>query len=376
MIYWDHNATTPLNAQVAELLQRRMDAAQVGNASSVHQAGRQVRHRMEGARERVAAILGCERKEIVFTASGTDGNALCVKGAWFGRRERARSRIVTSAIEHPAVMAACEQLERHGAVVTRVKPDSRCVVDAASALGDDVALCSVMWVNNETGVVQPVRELAAECRRRGIVFHTDAVQAAGKLAVNTREVDADLITIAAHKFGGPAGVGACVVRNGVPLEALAPGHQENGRRGGTQNVPYIEALALALEVAAGGVDAYREKVGALRDEFERRVLARVSAARVNGAGAPRVANTSSVTFEGADGEAILISLDLAGVCVSTGAACASGSLTPSHVLLAMGLSSAQLHGTLRFSLGSETTVDDVERVVSLLERSVPDARRS
>lgn len=378
MIYWDHNATTPLRSEVADLLKRRLDAALVGNASSVHQAGRPVRQRMQAARAKVAELLGVESKEIVFTGSGTDGDALCLKGAFFARKEPRRNRIVISAIEHPAVLLAATQLEKHGAVVTRVRPDASGVVTVegiVGALGDDVAICSLMWANNETGVLQPVRDVARECHQRGVLFHTDAVQAAGKVPVSTRECDADLITLSAHKFGGPPGVGACVIRKGVSVEALAPGHQENGLRGGTQNVGYMEAFALALELAVSEVDAKAPKLAALRDLFEAQVLERIPGARVNGAGVPRVPNTSNVTFDRADGEALLIALDLAGICVSTGAACASGSLSPSHVLTAMGLTSEQSHNSLRFSLGSESTEADVEQVLAALARAVEGVRR-
>jgi cysteine desulfurase len=242
------------------------------------------------------------------------------------------------------------------------------------ALTPETMLCSLMWANNETGVVQPVRELSRVCRQRGILFHTDAVQAVGKLPASLREVDADLLALSAHKFGGPPGVGVLVVRRGVELQALTPGHQEAGLRGGTQNVPYAEALALALTLATEEQPAWTERLAALRDTFEREVRGRLDGVTVNGAGAPRVPNTSNLTFAGADGEALLIALDLEGICVSSGAACASGTLTPSHVLRAMGLPPEQAHGSLRFSLGPGTTEAEVERVVRALEEHVPRAR--
>jgi cysteine desulfurase len=242
------------------------------------------------------------------------------------------------------------------------------------ALTPETALCSLMWANNETGVVQPVAEVARTCRQRGILFHTDAVQVAGKLPLSLREVDADLLALSAHKFGGPAGAGALVVRKGVDVQALTPGHQEAGRRGGTQNVPYAEALALALELAQAEQEASSARVGVLRDTFEREVLASLSDVTVNGAGAPRVPNTSNLHLHGADGEALLIALDLEGICVSSGAACASGTLTPSHVLTSMGLTPAQAHASLRFSLGPGATEAEVERVVAALRTHVPRAR--
>jgi cysteine desulfurase len=324
----------------------------------------------------VARVLGCEPKEVCFTGSGSEADALALKGTWLAHKEPKRRRVVTSTLEHPAVLAALKQLEALGAEVVRVRPgrDGRVPLEALlDALTPETLLCSLMWANNETGVVQPAAELSRVCRQRGILFHTDAVQAVGKLPTNLREVDADLLALSAHKFGGPAGAGVLVVRKGVEMQALTPGHQEAGLRGGTQNIPYAEALALALELAHEEQPAHAARVRALRDTFEREVLARIPDVTVNGEGA-RVANTSNLCFHGADGEALLIALDLEGICVSSGAACASGTLTPSHVLLAMGLTPAQAHGSLRFSLGPETTEAVVARVVEALGTHVPRAR--
>lgn len=381
MIYWDHNASAPLRPEVARLLAAAFQDAPAhpGNASSVHQAGRDARARLDAARARVARRLGCEPKEICFTASGSEGAALALKGAFLARKEPRRRKVVTSRIEHPAVLSAAAQLKGLGAEVVELGCGSDGRVraeDALAALGPDVAVCSLMWANNETGVVQPVAEVARACRQWGIVFHTDAVQAVGKVPVSLREVDADLLSFSAHKFGGPAGVGALVIRRGVDVQALVPGHQEWGRRGGTQNVPYVEALALALDLACEDLEATGARVAALRDRFEQRVLAEIPSVRVNGGDAPRVPNTSNLHFSGADGEALLIALDLAGVCASSGAACASGSLSPSHVLLAMGLSSAEAFGSLRFSLGSGATEAEVDRVVEVLREQVPRAREA
>ncbi|HLL02776.1 MAG TPA: cysteine desulfurase family protein [Myxococcaceae bacterium] len=377
MIYWDHNAAAPMRPEVAQALARALTEGGWGNPSSVHRAGREARGRLDAARARVARVLGCEPKEVCFTGSGSEANALALKGAFHARREPGRRRIVTSAIEHPSVLAAVAQLEKQGVEVVRVKPgaDGRVRPEAVlDALTAATALCSLIWANNETGVVQPVAEVARACRQRGILFHTDAVQVAGKLPLSLREVDADLLALSAYKFGGPVGAGALVVRKGVDVEALTPGHQEAGRRGGTQNVAYAEALALALERASADQEASCARVGALRDAFEREVLARIADVTVNGGGVSRVPNTSNLHFHGADGEALLIALDLEGICVSSGSACASGTLTPSHVLTAMGLTPAQAHGSLRFSLGASTTAAEVERVVQALCTHVPRSR--
>ncbi|WNG38276.1 cysteine desulfurase [Archangium violaceum] len=377
MIYWDHNAAAPVRPEVATLLSRAFSEGGWGNASSVHRSGREARGRLDAARARVARVLGCEPKEVCFTSSGSESDALALKGAWLARKEPRRRRVVTSTIEHPAVLAALKQLEAQGAEVVRVGPgrNGQVALEAMlEALTPETVLCSLMWANNETGVVQPVAELSRACRQRGILFHTDAVQAAGKLPTHLREVDADLLTLSAHKFGGPAGAGVLVVRKGVEVQALTPGHQEAGLRGGTQNVPYAEALALALELAHEEQPTHAARVQTLRDTFEHEVRSRLADVTVNGEGALRVPNTSNLCFHGADGEALLIALDLEGICVSSGAACASGTLTPSHVLLAMGLTPAQAHGALRFSLGPTTTEAEVLRVVEALTTHVPRAR--
>jgi cysteine desulfurase len=378
VIYLDHNATTPMLPEVAEHLARAFRAAveTPGNPSSVHQGGRRARSRLDAARARAAEVLGCQPKEICFTASGSEADALALKGAWAARRDLRRT-VVVSAIEHPAILLAAEQLQALGAVIARVPPERDGRVNAerfVEALGPDAAVASLMWANNETGVLQPVAEVARACRERGIVFHTDAVQAAGKIRVTLREVDADLLSLSAHKFGGPAGVGVLVVRDGVTLEAVVPGHQEKGRRGGTHNLPYVEALVLALESAASALSSSVPELTALRDRLEREVMARVPGVAVNGAGAPRLPNTSNLRFAGADGEALLIGLDLAGVCVSSGAACASGSITPSHVLTAMGLTPNEAHQSLRLSIGRTNTAADVDAVVSALCDQVGRAR--
>ncbi|NOK36175.1 cysteine desulfurase [Corallococcus exercitus] len=374
MIYWDHNAAAPVRAEVGALLARAFTEGGFGNASSVHGGGREARARLDAARAKVARVLGCEPKEITFTASGSEADALALVGAFAARPVKDRRRVVSSTVEHPAALGALTQLEKDGAQVVRLAPasDGRVPLEAVlEALTPDTALCSLMWANNETGVLQPVAEAARACRQRGILFHTDAVQAAGKVLLSLREVDADLLSLSAHKFGGPQGVGVLVVRKGVDVRALTPGHQEGGRRGGTQNVPYAEALALALELATADQPDAAVRVAALRDTFEQQVLQRLPGVTVNGSSAPRVPNTSNLRFDGVEGEALLMALDLEDIRVSSGAACASGTLSPSHVLRAMGLSPAQARGSLRFSLGPSTTSAEVERVVEALCTHVP-----
>lgn len=379
MIYWDHNASTPLRAEVAEALTGALSGAvsSPGNASSVHRGGREWRGRLESARTRAAKALGCEPRELCFTASGSEADALALRGAFASRRDKSRRRIVTSRIEHPSLLLSAGQLEAGGAIVTRVPPrhDGQVPLDALlSELTQDVAVCSLMWANNETGVLQPVRQAAQACRQRGILFHTDAVQAAGKVPISFRDVEADLLSLSGHKLYAPPGIGALLVRRGVEVEALTPGHQEWGRRGGTQNVLFAEALATALELACAHLDRETARLAALRDGFEREILSRIQDVRVNGGGALRVPNTSNLEFVGADGEALLIALDLEGICASSGAACASGSLSPSHVLTAMGLTTTQAQASLRFSLGLDSTSSEVDRVLEALCKHVPRAQ--
>lgn len=351
-----------------------LEHLQPGNSSSTHQAGRRARSRLESARQRVAVVLGCSPKEICFTASGSEANALALKGAFDARPDLTKNRIVASAIEHPATLFALEQLKGQGAEVVLVAPRPNGAVhlaDIVPLLTQSTGLCSLMWANNETGVVQPVDGLAEECRQRKIIFHCDAVQLIGKSRSSIAAVDADLLTFSAHKFGGPSGAGVLRIRRAVELRSLVPGHQESGRRGGSPNLLAIEAAALALEVSVSNSVENCEHLEGLRDQFERNVLQRVSGASVQGASSDRLVNTSNITFSGVDGEALLIALDLQGICASSGAACASGSLKPSHVLLAMGLSSRDAKSSLRFSIGNSTSSQEVEQVVEAIAQFNP-----
>ena len=376
MILLDHNAGGPLLPKVAAHLKTAFDDAS-GNPSSVHQAGRLVRRRLDAARERVASVLGCLPREVSFTGSGSEAAALAVLGAFRGRKETSKTRVVTTAIEHPCVLGSVAQLEREGAEVIRVAPEADGAVKLEKLLAAidpaKTAVVSVQWVNNETGVIQPVAELSRHCAKVGVIFHTDAVQAFGRVPASLREVPATLLSLSAHKLGGPAGAGVLFNKRGVELAAATPGHQENGRRGGTQSVVFAEAMSMALEHAVRHADDFVTHVEPLRDRFEREVRAAFPDVVSNGT-ASRVCSTSNLQFRGVDGEALLIALDLEGICVSTGAACASGSLTPSHVLTAMGCTSAQASSSLRFSFGATNTDAEVDTVIGALKRLVPASR--
>ncbi|MDP3234339.1 MAG: cysteine desulfurase family protein [Myxococcales bacterium] len=377
MILLDYNAGAPLLPAVADHLSRAF-AETAGNPSSVHQVGRAARKRLDAARARLADAFGATSpREIVFTGSGSEAAALAIIGGFTARERPERHTVVTSSLEHPCVLGAAKRVEQLGGRVVRVAPDSSGAVSAQAmldALTDDVALCSLMWVNNETGVRQPVEAVSRACVARGIVFHTDAVQAIGKVPATLREVPADLLSFSAHKLGGPAGVGVLINRRQVDVAPLVPGHQENGRRGGTQSVALAEGLVLALDAALASQEVESTRLTALRDELEDRLLSALPGTRIAGKTASRVANTSNLCFPGVDGEGLLVALDLEGICVSTGAACASGSLTPSHVLTSMGLTAAEAQSSLRLSLGRTTTAAELDAVVKALVRLVPVTR--
>ncbi|MDP3502812.1 MAG: cysteine desulfurase family protein [Myxococcales bacterium] len=377
MILLDYNAGAPLLPAVADHLSRAF-AETAGNPSSVHQVGRAARKRLDAARARLADAFGATSpREIVFTGSGSEAAALAIIGGFTARERPERHTVVTSSLEHPCVLGAVKHVEQLGGRVVRIAPESNGAVSAQAmidALTDDVALCSLMWVNNETGVRQPVEAVSRACVARGIVFHTDAVQAIGKVPATLREVPADLLSFSAHKLGGPAGVGVLINRRQVDVAPLVPGHQENGRRGGTQSVALAEGLVLALDAALASQEVESTRLTALRDELEDRLLSALPGTRIAGKTASRVANTSNLCFPGVDGEGLLVALDLEGICVSTGAACASGSLTPSHVLTSMGLTAAEAQSSLRLSLGRTTTAAELDAVVKALVRLVPVTR--
>jgi cysteine desulfurase len=339
-----------------------------GNPSSIHAAGRAARDLLDTARGEVAAALGAKASEVVFTSGGSEAAALAIRGA-LGAAPAGRRRLVVTAVEHPCVLELAQALAREGVPVTVVPVDRQGRVDPEAfraALGPDVALACAMLANHETGVVLPVRELALAARQQGAPLYCDAVQAAGKVPLDVRELGAELVGITGQKLGGPRGAGALWIASGLRLAPVIAGGQERGRRGGTENLPAIVGLAVALGAATRERPEEEARLGALRDRLERGLLAAVPDARVNGAGAPRLPNTSSITFAGADAEALLMALDLEAVCASAGAACHSGSTTPSEVLLAMGLTEAEARSTLRLSLGWTTTEDEIEAALRIV----------
>ena len=368
-IYFDYNATAPVWPDAAAEMMRVL-REDVGNPSSVHAFGQRAKACVDEARQAVAALIDADPSEVVFTAGGTEADNLALRGAAEAMAPSGRQRIVTTGIEHEAVLTTLKALERQGCPVT-VLPvgESGVLVPEVleAALTPDTGLVSVMFANNEVGTIQPIAELAAIARRHRALFHTDAVQAAGKIPVSVRALGIDLLALSGHKFGGPKGIGALWIRRGVRLVSqMTGGRQERNRRAGTENVPAIAGLGVAARAARAHLDAQAGTLSVLRDRLERGILANVPGALVNGDPARRVPNTSNISFDGIEAESLLIALDLEGVAVSTGSACSSGSLEPSHVLRAMGFSNARSRNSLRFSLGSGSTIEEVDFVVGVL----------
>jgi cysteine desulfurase len=374
--YFDHNATTPVAPEVLEAMTACLGQV-YGNASSIHHFGQAAKERMEAARRQLAALMGCPPADIVFTSGGTESDNMAVLGAV--RARAGARRVVTSAIEHPAVLGPCQHLEREGVQVTRLRVGPSGVVDPADvrrALRPDTALVSIMHANNELGTVQPIAEIAAIARAAGVPLHVDGVQALGRIPVDVTALAVDLYSVSGHKLYAPKGVGALYVRKGTALEPIAfGGHHERDRRPGTENVPGIAAFGAAAELAGRTLAAESARLGALRDRLEEAVPRRISGATVNGSRANRTPNTSNICFDAIDGEALVIALDLRGFAVSTGAACSSGALAPSHVLTAIGLSPDRARASMRFSLGRGTTAEQVDALVDALEGAVGHLRR-
>jgi cysteine desulfurase len=369
-VYFDHNAASPVGAEVLRDVAAAM-ADVYGNASSIHHFGQAAKRRLEAARRTVAARLNCSDREIVFTSGGTEADNLAIFGV--ARREKPR-HAVTSAIEHPAVLNAFAQLEREGTEITWLPADHAgrvSVEDVRRALRPNTALISVMHVNNETGVLQPVAEIAEVARAAGVPFHCDGVQAGGRIPVDVRELGVDLYSIGGHKFGAPKGVGALYVRKGMELTPLLHGgRHERGRRAGTENVVGAGALARALELEFDW-----GALAVLRDRLEAGILERVPGVAVNGDRTHRAPNTSNIRFEAIEGEAMVIALDLRGYAVSSGSACSSGAVEPSHVLLAMGLSPDKARSSVRFSLGPGNTAEQVHGLIEAVVASAAHLRR-
>lgn len=368
-VYFDNNATTPVLPEVLEAMKPYF-SEHFGNASSIHHHGQETRSAVERARESVAALLGCRASEIVFTGGGTEGDNLAIFGL-----VGAGDHVVTSTIEHHAVLNSCKRLQASGCEIAYVPVDGRGLVDPDDlrrAIRPNTKLITVMMANNETGVLQPVEDIARIAAEADVFFHTDAVQAAAKVQIDVGKMSCDLLSISGHKMHAPQGVGALYVRKGTILQPLLyGGSHERSRRAGTENVPGIVGLGKAAEIAKAALDhGELGKMSEMRDRIESTVLAEIEAAGVNGDGAARVPNTTNIYFDYIEGEALVIALDLKGLAVSTGAACSSGAIEPSHVLTAMGLPPGRARASIRFSLGKQNTSSDVDFALGLIPETV------
>lgn len=367
-VYLDHASTTPVRAKVVEAMLPYL-SERAGNASSLHWVGQRAKRALDDARAAVATSIGADPAEIYFTSGGTESDNLAIVGV---ARARARhgAHLATTTIEHHAVLHVCAWLESQGHVVSYVPTDGQGVIDLGAleaSLGTDTALVSVMLANNEVGTIQPLGEVVRLAHERGIPVHTDAVQALGRLPVNAAALGVDLLSLTAHKFGGPQGAGALYVRRGTPIEPLLyGGHQEGAVRPGTQNIAGIVGLATALRLATAQLSGEVARLQGLRDRLEEGITARIADTAVNGHPTLRLPNILNMSFAGVEGESLLLALDMKGIAVSTGSACAAGSSGPSHVLQALGLSQARTEGALRFSLGHTTTAEDIDYTLETL----------
>jgi len=363
-IYFDNNATTKVAEEVLEEI-KPFFCELYGNPSSMHTFGGQIGRKIRQAREQVAGLLGCEPGEIIFTSGGTESDNAAIKGALAA--QPSKRKIITTRVEHTAVLSVCRELENHGYTVIELPVDRQGRLDLAKLeeqIDDDTALVTIMFANNETGVIFPIDKIAELVSSRGAVFHTDAVQAVGKIPLDLAKSDIDLLSVSGHKLHGPKGVGVLYVRKGTRISPfMLGGHQEADRRAGTENVPGIVGLGKACELAAKNLEEENSRVKYLRDKLENAILEKCPGCRLNGNRDNRLPNTTNVSFEYIEGEAILLMLDKYGICASSGSACTSGSLEPSHVLRAMGVPFTAAHGSIRFSLSRYNTEEEVDYTI-------------
>jgi cysteine desulfurase len=374
-IYMDNNATTKVADEVIEEMMPYLGRL-YGNPSSMHSFGGQVSKKLRQGRERVAALLGCEPDEIVFTSCGTESDNTAIRGVLATKPDK--RKVLTTRVEHPAVLGPCRELEHHGYTIVELGVDKQGQLDLdelRDRIDDDTAIVSVMYANNETGVIFPIDQIAAMTRARGVTFHTDAVQAVGKIPLNLARSSIDLLSLSGHKLHAPKGVGVLYIRRGTRLAPfMLGGHQEGGKRGGTENVPGIIALGKACELAQKHIEEETNKVRRLRDKLEKMITASCPYCIINGDTEHRLPNTLNISFEYIEGEAILLMLNQFGICASSGSACTSGSLEPSHVLRAMGVPFTAAHGSIRFSLSRYNTEDEVDFVAGKMPEIVKKLR--
>ena len=368
LIYVDNSATTPISKEVLDAMMPWLTEG-YGNASSIYSKGREAGWALKGAREQIASILGAQPNEIYFTSGGSESDNWAIKGAAATMAKRGKKHIITSAFEHHAVLHSCAALEKQGFEVTYVPVHENGIVrveDIEAAIRPDTGLVTIMYANNEIGTVQPIKEIGALCRKHKIWFHTDAVQAFGHVPINVEEQNIDMLSVSGHKIHAQKGVGLLYVKCGVVLPNLIDGGaQERGKRAGTENIAGIVGLAKAMEIASQNIEERGERTKVLRDKLIDNIL-KIDRTRLNGDREQRLPGNVNISIEGIEGESLLLSLDMYGICASSGSACTSGSLDPSHVLLAIGLCHEVAHGSLRISLSDENTMEDVDRILEVL----------
>lgn len=366
--YFDHAATTAVKEEVVKEMIPYFTES-YGNASSIYSLGRKNKKAIEDAREKVARVLGADSKEIYFTGCGSESDNLAIKGVAYANREKG-NHIITTKIEHPAVLNTCKTLEKEGFAVTYLGVDENGIInleELKNSITDKTILISIMFANNEIGTIQPITEIGKIAKENGIYFHTDAVQAVGNVKINVKELGIDLLSLSAHKFYGPKGVGALYVSKNVKFNKIQDGgHQERDKRAGTENVPGIVGLGRAIELAYENIDEYNAKLTKLRDLYIEQIEKKIPYVKLNGDREKRLPGNANISFRFVEGESLLLNLDMNGICASSGSACTSGSLDPSHVLLAIGLPHDMAHGSLRITFGEENTEEDVEFLVNTL----------
>ena len=376
VIYADNNATTQVAKKVLDEMLPYLETY-YGNPSSMHTFGGQVAKKITEAREKTASLLNASPEEILFTSCGTESDSTAIRAAIKSHPDR--KHIVTTRVEHPAIKNLCEHLAKNEFHVTYIPVDENGTLDLDylyNNLTDDTALVSIMWANNETGVIFPVEEIAAKVKEKGIVFHTDAVQAVGKIPIDLKNTEIDMLSLSGHKIHAPKGIGALYVKKGTKFSPfLIGGHQEKGRRGGTENVASIVGLGAASELSKGLMEEENTSVKEMRDSLEKKLLERIDNAIINGGKEKRLPNTTSIAFEYVEGEAILLMMDEFGICASSGSACTSGSLEPSHVLRAMGVPFTAAHGTIRFSLSTYNTMEEMNFIIEKLPPIIEKLRK-
>lgn len=374
MIYLDYNATTPCDPRVKEAMLPYLEV-DFANPSSLHTPGQKARKAIEESRQKIAELINARAEEIIFTSGGTEANNLAIKGIAYRKK---KGHIITSSIEHPAVLRVCKELQKEGFKITFLRVDQQGVVDpedVRKAITKDTILISIMHVNNETGAIQPIEEIAKISKEHEIPFHADCVQSIGKIPVDLKVIGVNLASASAHKFYGPKGIGFLYLERGIRLAPqIVGGHQERGIRGGTENVPGIVGLGKAMAIAYKEMSEEISKIRALRDTLERGLKESIPEIKIVSERAPRIHNTSLVLVKHVEGESMLLSLDFEGICVSSGSACTSGSLEPSHVLLACGVPPEEAHGSLRFSLGKYTTETEIKTVLEVFPKIVEKLR--